>query len=454
MTRNTQTNCWIKRFVILGDFLLLNLVLYAFSQWRQGMMDWSVNLLNMFSLVANLALIISEWNGHTIIHRRLVSAGDILKRVTQLILIDVVLTYLILRSVGFYSRVGYLVMDIGAVLMLSMIMLRFIERTIIKWYRQSGGNIRSITLVGDDPELANIKKKLMTNPTLGYRVAGEYKDVDEFIQQVSEDKQLDMGDELYLCVTYREKDKIKRISHLCDQRLVNFFYIPISVECLGINLRREMLDDIDIYTLYEQPLQIPVNRLIKRFCDVVITLFFFGIAVSLFLPIIWVMIKIQSPGPLLFKQQRTGLDGKTFTLYKFRSMHVNAKADEQQCSKNDPRKFKFGCLMRKLSIDEVPQLWNVLKGDMSIIGPRPHMLAHTDEYSQLIDKYMVRHFVKPGITGWAQVTGFRGETKELWQMEERVKRDIWYMENWSFWLDIRILWLTLKAMLVRNENAY
>lgn len=454
MTRNTQTNCWIKRFVILGDFLLLNLVLYAFSQWRQGMMDWSVNLLKMFSLVANLALIISEWKGHTIIHRRLVSAGDILKRVTQLILIDVVLTYLILRGVGFNSRVGYLVMDIGAVLMLSMILLRFIERTIIKWYRQSGGNIRSITLVGDDPELANIKKKLMTNPTLGYRVAGEYKDVDEFIQQVSENKQLDMGDELYLCVTHREKDKIKRISHLCDQRLVNFFYIPISVECLGINLRREMLDDIDIYTLYEQPLQIPVNRLIKRFCDVVISLFFVVIAVSLFLPIIWVMIKIQSPGPLLFKQQRTGLDGKTFTLYKFRSMHVNAKADEQQCSRNDPRKFKFGCLMRKLSIDEVPQLWNVLKGDMSIIGPRPHMLAHTDEYSHLIDKYMVRHFVKPGITGWAQVTGFRGETKELWQMEERVKRDIWYMENWSFWLDIRILWLTLKAMLVRNENAY
>ena len=454
MTRNTQTNCWIKRFVILGDFLLLNLVLYAFSQWRLGMMDWSVNLLNMFSLVANLALIISEWNGHTIIHRRLVSAGDILKRVTQLILIDVVLTYLILRGVGFNSRVGYLVMDIGAVLMLSMILLRFIERTIIKWYRQSGGNIRSITLVGDDPELANIKKKLMTNPTLGYRVAGEYKDVDEFIQQVSENKQLDMGDELYLCVTHREKDKIKRISHLCDQRLVNFFYIPISVECLGINLRREMLDDIDIYTPYEQPLQIPVNRLIKRFCDVVISLFFVVIAVSLFLPIIWVMIKIQSPGPLLFKQQRTGLDGKTFTMYKFRSMHVNAKADEQQCSRHDPRKFKFGCLMRKLSIDEVPQLWNVLKGDMSIIGPRPHMLAHTDEYSHLIDKYMVRHFVKPGITGWAQVTGFRGETKELWQMEERVKRDIWYMENWSFWLDFRILMLTLKAMLVRNENAY
>ena len=110
--------------------------------------------------------------------------------------------------------------------------------------------------------------------------------------------------------------------------------------------------------------------------------------------------------------------------------------------------------MRKLSIDELPQLWNVLKGDMSIVGPRPHMLAHTDEYSRLIDKYMVRHFVKPGMTGWAQVKGFRGETKDLWMMEERVKRDIWYMENWSIWLDIRILLLTATILFTRNKNAY
>lgn len=453
MTRNTQSNNWIKRIVIFGDFVLLNLMLYIFSQWHQGMNVWDWGMLRLFFLTANLALILSEWHGNTIIHRRLVSAGDILKRVTQLITLDTLLTYLLLRGVGFNARVGYLVMDLGAVMIVTMILLRFIERSIIKWYRQTRGNTRSITFIGNDPELENVKKKLMNNPTLGYRIVAEYKDVGEFITRVNENEKLDLGDELYLCASRREKDVIKRISHLCDQRLVSFFYIPMSVESLGINLKREMLDDIDIYTTYEQPLQVPVNRLLKRFCDVVISLFFLVIA-ALFFPFIWLMIKIQSPGPIFFKQQRTGLDGKTFTMYKFRSMHVNAKADEQQCTKNDPRKFKFGSCMRKLSIDEVPQLWNVLKGDMSIVGPRPHMLAHTNEYSHLIDKYMVRHFVKPGITGWAQVTGFRGETKELWQMEGRVKRDIWYMENWSIWLDARILWLTLKAMLVHNENAY
>ena len=141
-------------------------------------------------------------------------------------------------------------------------------------------------------------------------------------------------------------------------------------------------------------------------------------------------------------------------MLKFRSMHMNKDADRLQATKDDPRKYPFGNFMRKSNIDELPQFLNVLKGDMSIVGPRPHMLAHTEQYSALIDQYMVRHFVKPGLTGWAQVTGFRGETKELWQMEGRVKRDIWYMENWSIWLDIRIIWLTAKTIFVHDKNAY
>jgi putative colanic acid biosynthesis UDP-glucose lipid carrier transferase len=135
-------------------------------------------------------------------------------------------------------------------------------------------------------------------------------------------------------------------------------------------------------------------------------------------------------------------------------MYINQCADQLQTTRDDPRKFPFGDFMRKTSIDELPQFWNVLKGDMSIVGPRPHMLAHTEMYSHLINKYMVRHFVKPGITGWAQVNGFRGETKELWQMEGRIKRDIWYMENWSIWLDIRIVWLTLQLMFRHDSHAY
>ena len=154
-------------------------------------------------------------------------------------------------------------------------------------------------------------------------------------------------------------------------------------------------------------------------------------------------IKLTSRGPIFFKQKRSGEDGKEFWCYKFRSMRVNADADSRQATRNDPRKTYVGELMRRTNIDELPQLINVFLGDMSLVGPRPHMLVHTAQYSALIDKYMLRHQIKPGITGWAQVTGYRGETKELWQMEGRVQRDIWYMEHWTFWLDISIILRTI-----------
>ncbi len=173
-----------------------------------------------------------------------------------------------------------------------------------------------------------------------------------------------------------------------------------------------------------------------------------------FFPIIAFIIKYQSPGPLFFGQERTGLNGKTFRMYKFRSMHVNDEANTVQATLNDPRKFPFGKIMRRTSIDELPQLYNILKGDMSLIGPRPHMLAHTEYYSKLIPYYMDRHKVKPGVTGWAQVKGWRGDTPELWMMEGRVLRDIWYVEHRSAWLDLYILVLTVKAVLFPAKGAH
>ena len=242
---------------------------------------------------------------------------------------------------------------------------------------------------------------------------------------------------------------------MCEEHVIRFYYVPVSVESMGMNLKRVMLDDIEVFVTYKNPLQYPVNRLIKRTFDIVVSCIAL-LCILPFLPIIAFMIKKQSPkGPVFFKQPRTGLDGKNFYCYKFRSMHPNK--DESglvQATKDDPRKFPFGNLMRKTSVDELPQFWNVLKGDMSIVGPRPHPVALNEEYTKLIDKYMVRHFVKPGVTGWAQVTGFRGETEELWQMEGRIKRDIWYMEHWSFWLDIRIMWLTAKKIIIHDEHAY
>ena len=167
-----------------------------------------------------------------------------------------------------------------------------------------------------------------------------------------------------------------------------------------------------------------------------------------------VAIKAYDHGPVIYRQVRLTKDGKNFEIMKFRSMKVNAESDRKQATRDDPRITRWGHFLRKSNLDETPQFFNVLKGDMSVVGPRPHMLKHTEEYSRLINKYMVRHFVKPGITGWSQVTGFRGETKELADMENRIRNDIWYIEHWTFMLDLYIIYRTVANIFRGEKNAY
>ena len=453
MSRNDQSNRIIKWLVMAGDIVVLNVVMLAFAKWHWRMETWGIGRVEIYILVNNIALMLAMLQFSTIIHLRLVNAGDILRRMVGLTMLQAVLAYLLLKVFAYNLPIGWLILEIGTVFTFILVMKRLAERWMIKLYREVGRNTRMVTLVGHDHELEAIEEKLMKDATLGYKIVEHYPNVDDFVTATEAPEQLKLGEELYLCVSRKRKDVIRRISWFCDSRVIRFYYVPVSVESIGLNLKREMLDDMEVFTTYENPLQNSVNRTVKRLFDIVLSLIALGLT-GLIFPFVWLTIKIQSPGPIFFKQKRTGLDGRNFYCYKFRSMHVNKDADRVQATKDDPRKYPFGNFMRKTNIDELPQFWNVLKGDMSIVGPRPHMLAHTEMYSQLISKYMVRHFVKPGITGWAQVSGFRGETKELWQMEERVKHDIWYMENWSFWLDIRIMWFTVKTFFIHDKNAY
>lgn len=453
MSRNDQSNRIIKWLVMAGDIVVLNVVMLAFAKWHWRMETWGIGRVEIYILVNNIALMLAMLQFSTIIHLRLVNAGDILRRMVGLTMLQAVLAYLLLKVFAYNLPIGWLILEIGTVFTFILVMKRLAERWMIKLYREVGRNTRMVTLVGQDHELEAIEEKLMKDATLGYKIVERYPNVDDFVTATEAPEQLKLGEELYLCVSRKRKDVIRRISWFCDSRVIRFYYVPVSVESIGLNLKREMLDDMEVFTTYENPLQNSVNRTVKRLFDIVLSLIALGLT-GLIFPFVWLTIKIQSPGPIFFKQKRTGLDGRNFYCYKFRSMHVNKDADRVQATKDDPRKYPFGNFMRKTNIDELPQFWNVLKGDMSIVGPRPHMLAHTEMYSQLISKYMVRHFVKPGITGWAQVSGFRGETKELWQMEERVKHDIWYMENWSFWLDIRIMWFTVKTFFIHDKNAY
>ena len=470
MSNNDKTNKLIKWIVIVLDFAILNLLITIFAFHHSTIIGWSVDKQNIFILSCNLAMVVSEYFFYTVIHRRLITSSDILKRLSSLIMLFIVISYLILKALYKNFHVGIVLLEIGSLLFVLLLIARIIERYSVKRYRMSGGNYRKVVFVGSDTELLNIYEKLHKDPTRGFRILGYYGNgeikgndgrinklgtLDEFLENVNNPECLTIGDDIYVSISRLQAETIKQISRLCEKTVTRFYYVPISVETIGLPLKREFVDDIEVFATYENPLVNPVNKTIKRVFDII---FSAGALLCIlpFIPIIALIIKIQSPkGGVFFKQPRTGLDGKMFYCYKFRSMHPNK--DESglvQAKKDDPRKFPFGNFMRKTSIDELPQFWNVFKGDMSVVGPRPHPVALNEEYVKLIDKYMVRHFVKPGVTGWAQVTGFRGETEELWQMEGRIKRDIWYMENWSFWLDLRILWLTGKQMAGKDEKAY
>jgi exopolysaccharide biosynthesis polyprenyl glycosylphosphotransferase len=210
---------------------------------------------------------------------------------------------------------------------------------------------------------------------------------------------------------------------------------------------------------FNQAEQATVNPVVsnfnrKRTFDILFALMVIVTLLSWLIPLIAILIKLDSKGPVFFKQLRTGKNGKPFYCLKFRSMKLSADADSKQASKNDSRITPLGAFLRKTSLDELPQFFNVLVGDMSIVGPRPHMLKHTEDYCQIIHNYMVRHTVTPGITGLAQVKGYRGETKETTAMINRVNADIWYIKNWSFYLDIKIIVLTFMQVFKGHENAH
>ncbi|MDE6715211.1 MAG: exopolysaccharide biosynthesis polyprenyl glycosylphosphotransferase, partial [Muribaculaceae bacterium] len=245
---------------------------------------------------------------------------------------------------------------------------------------------------------------------------------------------------------------LERILNVAENNAADFYFVPQVGAHIIRQFELNTVGDIPTLSARPNPLSRSVNRLLKRAFDVVFSGTFLVIFPVILIPVA-IGIKVTSPGPIFFKQRRTGYRGKDFMCYKFRTMRVNADSDKLQATADDPRKTSFGNMLRKLSIDELPQFYNVFKGDMSIVGPRPHMIKHTKDYSALIDKYMLRHTVKPGITGWAQVNGFRGETRELWQMQKRVECDVWYTENWNLWLDIKIIVRTVFNAITGEEAA-
>lgn len=467
MKQILRFNKIIKSIIIAGDLCILNalfVTLYYVLDTDTQRILLSDSLPQLLVLL-NLVYLLCNYSKGVVLHRRIVRADHIVMRAVRNTFCHAVVFISLITLVHFGSlSTRFLVIFYTAFLAL-LVLYRLIFRHFVKIYRRKGGNRRTVALVGDGFNMVELYEEMTADPTSGFKVVGYFAEhpsdnypkecrylgtPQEVIPYLKKSK----AEQLYCGLTSSHSKEILPIISYCENNLIHFYSVPNVRNYLKRRMHLELIGSVPVLDIRQEPLAQPENRLAKRLFDIVFSLLFLCTIFPIIFIIIGLAIKITSPGPIFFKQKRSGKENKEFWCYKFRSMRVNKDSDKVQATLNDPRKTRLGNFMRKTSIDELPQFINVLLGDMSVVGPRPHMLKHTEEYSKLIDKYMVRHLVKPGITGWAQVTGFRGETKELWQMEGRVERDIWYLEHWTFMLDLYIIYKTVKNAVRGEKEAY
>ncbi len=466
MKSNKSQNIFsVKGIVVLGDLIVLNLcfvlVRFLYSPTtdllEEGRIMW---------MLVNMSYAISLFFVGIVLDRRSVFIEHILNKVTKTIILYSLILFCSLLLIQYnYFPISFQV-SLSILLFLFISVWRVFARLTLKHYRTKGRNSRRIIILGAGNVANEVYLSIITNLSYGYKfmgffddrpqnqyvvpgslVKGKIDDVPGFVADHS-------IDEIICALPAGDDRKAIPIIKFAENNMIRCYIVPDFKRFLSKKVNLSFLEDIPIISLIEEPLQSTSNKFIKRVFDLFFSsLFLITVFPPLFI-VLGIAIKSSSPGPVFFRQKRTGKDGKDFYCIKFRTMRPNKDADKVQASKGDSRITPIGAFMRKTNLDEMPQFINVFLGQMSIVGPRPHMLKHTEEYSKLIDKYMIRHFAKPGITGWAQVTGYRGETKELAEMEGRIQKDMWYIENWTFWMDMKIIFLTVWNMLKGEEKAY
>ncbi|MGN0233691.1 MAG: exopolysaccharide biosynthesis polyprenyl glycosylphosphotransferase [Bacteroidaceae bacterium] len=258
-------------------------------------------------------------------------------------------------------------------------------------------------------------------------------------------------DAVYCSMASLSQEEARELYAYCENHMIRFYMVPVFVNLTRRHMIINQIGSSFVLSPRKEPLHEMGNQIIKRAIDLMVSSAFLLTVFPFIYTIVAIIIKYQSPGPVFSRQRRNGLNGKEFDCIRFRTEHINSDVDNTQGVENKMYRFPFGDFMRKSHVDNLPQFINVLFGNMSLVGPRPHLPAHTEEYRKIVDQYMVRHWVKPGITGWEQIKSSRNETRYQDQMENRVHADIWYVENWSFWLDIRIMMSTLFKTMFHKE---
>jgi len=465
MEVNKKRGYLIQWLIGVGDLIILNLLFFLVYS---GLGSFYTNALTPnlkeIILLLNFCYFFALYFVPIQLHLSVVFIDKIVQRAILLITFFIFLfaTCLIFLNVG--DALATFLIVYYAVLVVIFALWRVMVRVILKIYRKKGYNFKKVIIIGAGKNGMELYRVMKDEMTYGFIVMGFFDDnivlkdvLPNYLGNTDEVSNYVLSndiDEIYCTLPGTQDEKILKLLNFSEKNMIRFYIVPEFYRNVKKSLVMEMMVSIPLLSVRREPLQSAYNRALKRGFDIVFSLFVLLTIYPILYVVLGILIKMTSSGPILFKQKRTGIYGHEFTCYKFRTMKVNTTADVKQAAKDDPRKTRLGNFLRKTNLDEFPQFVNVLIGDMSVVGPRPHMLKHTEQYSALIDRYMVRHLVKPGVTGWAQVTGYRGETKTLEQMEGRVKRDVWYIENWSFFLDLKIIIVTVLNMFKGERNAY
>lgn len=418
---------------------------------------------NLFFIVSNMAWVFSSYVNAVYARSNYFNFEYFSKQSIKAYLIFVVLILLFIFLYNYeYSRLFVIMNFLGFGIIILSTRLLFI---LLVFFLKKGTkfNKKVIVLGYNDLSKRLVSHFLLNNQNLS--VEGYFEDA----QQVHELSIFPILGNRKDCISYAIENEIDEIystispesnayvydlAQAAETNMIRFKFVPDFHLFVNRNIHIDFVEDIPILSLRSEPLDDISARIKKRFFDICFSFFVITLVLSWLMPIMAVLIKLNSKGPVFFIQLRSGRNNKAFRCFKFRTLRVNKEADSKQVTYNDSRITRLGRFLRKTNLDELPQFINVFLGQMSVVGPRPHMLKHTEDYSQVLNEYMIRHFVKPGVTGWAQVNGFRGEIKRKEQLRNRIEHDIWYLENWSLWLDMRIIFLTIYVTFKGDKNAY
>lgn len=467
--QNRALTC-IKMLLIITDAICLNLSFLLVNSWStaNGFIDTAEVISSnyysfwaMFNLAAlALSLIHHLYNDATIEHIERIYRATLKTAIALMIVFS---GYALLAHP--FTGIGSFLISLTIIVFLYCLISRFLLTYIyVKLPKRFNWN-KKVALIGHNENLDNIaaafsrQNAFYTVDTIPFesdeKDLSKEEKIDIFKRYFEEVSKAGIHD-VFLIGSNDITDCSQELILAADHQCVQLNFVPtITANIAYGNGRQEALTmQLPVLKSHEEPMSSMENRLKKRFVDLLISSFVMVFILSWMIPLVGIIIKIQSPGPIFFRQPRSGRNNKSFDCFKFRSMVQNKDSHAKQASKDDNRITPIGRFLRKTNLDEFPQFINVFLGQMSVVGPRPHMLSHTEHYSKLIQHYMVRHFVKPGITGWAQVNGYRGETKDPQLMAKRVEYDLDYLSNWSAMLDFKIVCMTAINMIKGEENAF